>query len=50
MISSAPTLIAVLQFCTSALPRVLRMLIAATIASSATAVSFSPIGPSEMNC
>ena len=47
MISSAPTLIAVLQFCTSALRRVLRTLIAATIASSATAASFWPIGPSD---
>ena len=50
MISSAPTLIAVLQFCTSALRRVLRTLIAATIASSATAASFWPIGPSDTNC
>src|SRR5476649_2555931 len=36
MMSSAPTLIAVLQFWTSALRRVLRTLIAATMASSAT--------------
>ena len=50
MISSAPTLIAVLQFWTSALPRVLRTLIAATIARRPTAASFCPIGPSEMNC
>ena len=40
MISSAPTLIAVLQFWTSALRLVLRTLIAATMASSATAASF----------
>ena len=50
MISSAPTLIAVLQFWTSALRRVLRTLIAATMASSATAASFWPIGPSVTNC
>src|SRR5215510_2159137 len=40
MTSSAPTLIPVLQFWTSALRRVLRTLIAATIASSPTAASF----------
>ena len=50
MISSAPTLIAVLQFCTSALRRVLPTLIAATIASRTTAASFWPIGPSATNC
>src|SRR5256885_17067086 len=38
--SSAPTLIAVLQFCTSALRRVLRTLMAATLASSATDAAF----------
>src|SRR5580765_3275576 len=48
--SSAPTLIAVLQFCTSALPRVLRTLIAATMARSATAVSLWPAGPRVTNC
>src|SRR6478736_435873 len=48
--SSAPTLIAVLQFWTSALRRVLRTLIAATIASRAIAVAFCPNGPSATNC
>src|SRR5437764_14233948 len=38
MINSAPTLMPVLQFCTSALRLVPRTLIAATTASSATAV------------
>ena len=40
MISRAPTLIAVLQFWTSALPLVLRTLMAETRPSSATAASF----------
>src|SRR6266516_1060791 len=40
LISRAPTLIAVLQFWTSSLRLVLRTLIAATMPSSATAVSF----------
>ena len=47
--SSAPTLIAVLQFCTSALRRVLRTLMAATIASSATDAAFRASGPSATN-
>src|SRR5258706_7719845 len=50
MTSSAPTLSAVLQFCTSALRRVLRTLIAHTSASNAIAVAFWPIGPIDTNC
>src|SRR3954463_1064581 len=50
MISSAATLIAVLQFWTSALRRVLRTLIAATMASRTMAVAFCPNGPSDTNC
>src|SRR3954470_19123044 len=50
IISSAPTLIVVLQFWTSALRRVLRTLMAATIARRTTAASFWRAGPSGTNC
>src|SRR4051795_3046412 len=50
MINSAATLIAVLQFWTSALRLVPATLMAATTPSRTTAASFWPTGPSGTNC